>query len=1076
MADKHIFIGLGGAGVNVVSLLKYKIYARTGATALKTRLQVLNDTYRFMFVDTDSGDVNKFNRLYQNMYEGGTLDFINEVELVNLGDMNPRFIRNTAAAASNRQLNRRIIEACPDVVAESMDDKQLVNGAGALRLKSRIAFASKESDFTGKFLSNIQALNQVGDNGEQNVLHYWVVASCNGGTGSGTMHDVLYLVNMIHRSRINNADPKVGLILFMPRYYIDANKTNPRYPRNAYAVFSELNALQGWARDKARSKTFHRLAMIDHYNLFDDKTSYRPFSFCIPVDYHTADNNNMGSQEKMYSNTAELLYYIHAGSGGAGFDSFVNNYEDGEKLWPEDCYLIPMGYRAIRKPNDEFENYMSIRLRYEMLRYGILGEGIEGASERKDAAAALFDSVIRPMLFAGGDSESFFTKAAARAAEKLEEEMSDTIIRDSKGKIVSKLPPTVGIGTTESIIADIKAMFDKMDSDKKRTRQRLEAMLWQWTEDNARKWGLRHVLDILQETDALCTDMYQSYTTDTRPEHLLGISTSRQSLVANRDGIKEELADLQNKALTISISEAFGGNRGDVQQFFSRLRDWADASIDVELAEASFKLMNELCYGDQGILDQIIAHVRNLIAQGTVALEGDKGAAAAYKGLARTFLEKNLDVTSVYIPDITCYADGHGWVEQGNRFAGWYNLIIGKSGRFVEYEGFAPLRNGDSVLSLEAFISRMITDHKEQMIQEGYWVIEGETGHSQLFTNRTKSDYLKVIEDMLGYAASTMRQRLLENQEVSQQWYRKTLSQLISELNNEKRLDIQRKSNPTLFFPYQRVEAHQLTSRSFCVGPTADTQALFLNDGDTRYLPSNEPDEMYKISTLLGMSLRCYDMYGSIKAEYEKCQNKEFYHFHKVFAEAGGIPERIRLPREIRPEVLVFAKYLLADRLKSETGSLMWKSDNAYDADHFAKTPVILSAKLVKFATMRSISLVDDEKIALRKSDGVDEFYIAKAIDKQDQRYTQMLEGFIEEYTTGQFDKLINEYVRLVKYLSPDLLARHYADALAALKTTLNDKFKDAGRKEKQTLTDILTVLDTRLNSVDKFIASNLWA
>lgn len=1076
MADKHIFIGLGGAGVNVVSLLKYKIYARTEKTELKTRLQVLNDNYRFLFVDTDSGDVNKYNSLYRNLYEDGVIDFINEVELVNLGDMNPRFIWNTAAATPNRQLNRRIIEACPEVVTESMDDKQLSNGAGALRLKSRIAFASKEDEFTGKLLNNIQALNQVGDNGEQNVIHYWVVTSCNGGTGSGTMHDVLYLVNMIHRSRINDADPRVGLILFMPRFYIDVNNSNQRYPRNAYAVFSELNAFQGWARDRSRSKVFHRLAMVDHYNLFNQETPFRPFSFCVPIDYHTADRNNMGSQDKMYSNTAELLYYIHAGSGAAGFASFVNNYEDGEQLWPDDCFLVPMGYRAIRKPNDDFENYMSIRLRYEMLRYGILGEGIEDASARKEAAVSLFSSVIRPMLFAGRDSDTFFSRAYGRAAEKLEEEMSDTIIRDSKGKIVSTLPPTVGIGVTESIVQDIKAMFALMDSDKKRTRDRLEALLWQWAEETARKWGLKHVLDILQETDALCTNMYNSYTTDTRPEYLLGISTSRQALIANRDGIQEELADLQKKALTVSFSEVLGGNRADVQQFFSRLKDWANACIDVELAEASFSMMYELSYGDQGILDQIIAHVRNLIAQGTVALEGDKGAAAAYKGLARSFLEKSLDVTSVYIPDITGYADGHGWIEQGNQFARWYNLIIGKSGRFVEYEGFAPLRNGDAVLSLEAFISQMITDHKDQMLQEGYWVIEGETGRSQLFTNRSKSDYLKVIEDMLGYATGTMKNRLMQNQTVAQQWYRKSLAQLIAELNNEKRLDIQRKSNPTLFFPYQTVEGHRLTAKNFCVGPTAIVQQMFLNDGGTRYLPSTEPDEMYKINSLLGMSLRCYDLYNSIKEEYEKCENKEFYHFHKVFAEAGGIAQRIHLPREIRPEILVFAKYLLADKLKSETGSLMWKAGSQYDADHFARTPVIISAKLVKFATMRAISLVDEEKIALRKTDGVDEYYVAKAIDKSDQRYTQMLEGFIAEYSTGQFDKLINEYIRLVKMLSPDMIPKHYSEALAALKTTLNAKFKESGRKEKQTLTDILTVLDTRLNTVDKFLSGNLWA
>ena len=577
MADKHIFIGLGGAGVNVVSLLKYKIYSRTSATALQSRLEVMGGDYRFMFVDTDKRDVERYNELYRSMYEGGRDKFINDAELVNLGDQNPRFIRNSANSTPERQLSRRTIEACPDVVTESMDDKELTFGAGALRLKSRIAFSRKEGDFRTMLLNNARALNRVDANGGRNVIHYWVVASSNGGTGSGTVHDVLYMVNMVHRSQIHDSDQKVGLVLFMPRFYINVNQSNERYPRNAYAVFSELSALQGGAKSRSMNKLFHRLAMIDEYNLFNPNTAYRPFQFCIPVDYQTADNNNMGSQDNMYSNAAEMLYYIHSGAGAGGFDSFVNNYEDGEKVWPSDCFLIPMGYRAIRKPNDEFDNYMSLRIKYEFLRYGIIGEGVEDSSVRKEAARVLFDSVIKKMLFSGGDPESYFSKVAARAAEKLEEEMPQNMILNSKGKVVSQLPQTVGIESTRSLITDIKAMMARMEPEKKQTRKLLESKLWCWVEDTARTWGLKYVLDILLEVDAMCTDIYQSYNTDTRMENLVGIGNSRSSLIANRDGIEKELDDLRNKAMHVSVSEFLGGNGDDVKAFYDRLVDWVKA-------------------------------------------------------------------------------------------------------------------------------------------------------------------------------------------------------------------------------------------------------------------------------------------------------------------------------------------------------------------------------------------------------------------------------------------------------------------------------------------------------------------
>ena len=73
MAEKHIFIGLGGSGVNTVSLLKYKVYERTKGTEMKSRLQVMNETYRFLFVDTDRRDIADANEKYRNLPYIGVL-------------------------------------------------------------------------------------------------------------------------------------------------------------------------------------------------------------------------------------------------------------------------------------------------------------------------------------------------------------------------------------------------------------------------------------------------------------------------------------------------------------------------------------------------------------------------------------------------------------------------------------------------------------------------------------------------------------------------------------------------------------------------------------------------------------------------------------------------------------------------------------------------------------------------------------------------------------------------------------------------------------------------------------------
>lgn len=125
MAEKHIFIGLGGSGVNTVSQIKYKVYERTRGTEMKSRLQVMSEIYRFLFVDTDSRDVAEANVNYRNLFEGGRIDFINDVELLNLGDINPYISYNEAKNAPDLKINRRIIEACPEMVAESMDNRDL---------------------------------------------------------------------------------------------------------------------------------------------------------------------------------------------------------------------------------------------------------------------------------------------------------------------------------------------------------------------------------------------------------------------------------------------------------------------------------------------------------------------------------------------------------------------------------------------------------------------------------------------------------------------------------------------------------------------------------------------------------------------------------------------------------------------------------------------------------------------------------------------------------------------------------------------------------------------------------------
>lgn len=1079
MAEKHIFIGLGGSGVNTVSILKYKVYERTKGTEMKSRLQVMNETYRFIFVDTDSRDVKTANDNYRNLYEDGKIDFINNNELLDMGNINPYITYHEAENYPELRINRRILEACPSTVAESMENRDLSFGAGALRLKSRIAFGRKKKDFVDMLKSAIDGLNPVENNTDKNVIHYWVVASCNGGTGSGSVLDVLYLVNMLHRTFIDKGNPRVGLILFMPRAFINANEGNERYPRNAYAVFNELEAFQKWNKDTSKNLLFHRMAMTEDHELFDETMGFRPFEFCIPVDYHTENNNNMGDMDKMYSNTAELMFYIHSGAGASGFKSFLDNNEDGDVINRPEFFLIPMGYMAMRKPDEQFENYIALRSKYEMLRYGIIGLPVESADKRKKLMETLFDTVIKEAMFGAPTGQpSYFHLINGMASVMLEEEMPVNLIRDSKNKVVTKLPANVSIEEARSIIKAIETAIHRRSEEKNKTRQAIEHELWKWAEDNGRKWGLQYVKDIMQELDAHCTDLFMAYTTNTNTTVLQGISASRKALADNRDAIESELDDLYQKALQVTPKERFiTSNADDVQRFYTRLKEWVEASVQVILAEEAFAMIRELANGDHGIIDRIIIHVRKLVTEASSVLNGDGGAAQGYTSLARSFYNAKLDVTSVFVPDITEFVDGTGWHEDNNLFSEWYGMIIGHTNDFVPGEGFTPLRNGDPTHSLEGLFSQMITLHTDQMIQKKYVIDE----ESHLFTNTSITDYKRAIEDLLEYTVDTVKTLIRQHNTVSEQWYKKSLAQFFSGLNSEATRAIQQKTQPSLFFPYSKSKvASKLTDKAFCVGPKGVVENVFLqsSSNSTRMIPSDDPSVMYKIVTKLGLSFEYYDLYQSVKNEYDKCMNKVFYHFHQAFAASGGNADNIRLPREIKTEQIIFAKYLILNQLRETLSHLMVKGTEIYNLGHYADTPVIFDPekdKIVKFAMSGALSVINHEKLALRITDGDTVFYHTVTINHPEYRMTELLAGFSAYFTIGRFEVLAAELIKNINFLESETLYQNYQHAVAELKKQLNADWQKAGKMEKETIGDMLRILNERLDTPDKF-TSNKYA
>ena len=271
--EKHIFIGIGGQGCKTIAMIKEKVYEKRFpvATQSKSRLQAMNDTYRFLFLDTDQRDIDEANKRNRATFEQGKVPFISpQTDLINLGRANPHAIYYEAKQDPNNLINKRILEACSPELASKIPDQPLSFGAGAFRIKSRIAFAHALADFQTKLQAAISSLNDVKTvGGEDCIIYYWLVSSSLGGTGSGIFNDVLYHINQIHHQVVGNGDPQLVYTMYMPKFFIDANATEEKYSLNAYGVFSELEAFKVMSYNPNQYTVMHRLAFNSDYNLVD---------------------------------------------------------------------------------------------------------------------------------------------------------------------------------------------------------------------------------------------------------------------------------------------------------------------------------------------------------------------------------------------------------------------------------------------------------------------------------------------------------------------------------------------------------------------------------------------------------------------------------------------------------------------------------------------------------------------------------------------------------------------------------------------------------------------------------------
>ena len=959
--EKHIFIGIGGQGVKTVAKIKNKVYEKRfpKATESKSRLQAMEDSYRFLFIDTDQRDIDNENKENRESFEDGRVPFINpQKDLINLGRANPSAIYYEAKRVPDTLINKRIIEACSPELATKIPDQPLSFGAGAFRIKSRIAFAHSLADFQAKLQAAISSLNDVKTvGGSDSIIYYWLVSSSLGGTGSGIFNDVLYHINQLHHQIVGNGDPQLVYTLYMPKVFIDANSTEEKYSLNAFGVFSELEAFKKMSYDDKTNTVMHRLAFNNDYNLVDSKKRYCPFYYVIPIDIQTDKGTSLGSPNTMIQNTAEMLFHLHNGQAGATFRSDIDNYMNDIMEKNHEEFLVPMGYVSLQKPIEQFNRYMRTRFRRDVLRSWLVCNNKKQANVSKEEGEKLLNEIFNE-LTPTGDTEG---KKLLMHADIIKEKLSAYI---PEGGNTAKMPDDYSL---DNILGDLNEVdkqiaFASTDEEKAKYKKLLVDNLWKIAEGLIRDHGVAYAHNAIVEVRNQLKKEYK------KQESSIESKEIELQRIKNDTETPQGLAYLFNETKVKGIETVgWKDNKLDIQAYISAMLQYVEEYSKHKIQKWAHEIKRDFQNDEKNDeLSKLAIHLSGLI---TKAEEMSAEAAKSYKDLSMKFADTAMDVTTVYLPMLKEICDGNGW-KQPNFFSKQYKKVINANDDLDE----TPSRD-----DLKKFIQSNVYDTTDSELIDTNFIVyldkktdddddaaPEKTPDVRFFANpvlvdRGNVSNEKIIEEFLKVATKVLEKKLHTNQEIQENWDNRKISAFFNELSNEQKDEVRNSLNPALFFSYNnnRIDVTKKEDRIIFVAGNEDLAAEMLGyqKGNTkhRFEKGDSDNVALVLKSKFGLALRDYRIYDAIKMVYDKANFRQKYHFHNVFAEYGEDLTIDKLPYDILPQHHSYVKMLILDAFRKELSPFFYADeydpeayiDTMYFSDYDKSFKIALSEALV---------------------------------------------------------------------------------------------------------------------------------
>lgn len=1080
--EKHIFIGIGGAGVKTVSQIKSKVYEKKfpEATASKSRLQAMNDNYRFIFIDTDQRDIDEANKANRESFEEGKVPFISpQTDLINLGRANPQAIYYEAKKDKTTLINKRIIEACSQELANRIPDQPLSFGAGAFRIKSRIAFAHSLANFQSKLQSAISSLNDVKTvGGEDCIIYYWVVSSTLGGTGSGIFNDVLYHVNQLHHQIVGNGDPQLVLTMFMPKVYIDCNSTEEKYPLNAFGVFTELEAFKKMSYVESQKAVMHRLAFNDDYSLVDSSSRYCPFYYLIPIDIQTDKGTSLGDFATMYRNTAEMLYHLHNSQAGATFRSDIDNYMNDIMEKNHSEFLVPMGYVSLQKPIEQFNKYMRARFRRDVLRSWLLCSDKKQAKVNTEDIVPLYEKLFVELNPDASDSIAHsFTGNAKKVQDKL------SAVDTAK----DKMDEDVYFNNISSDLANVSRAFGAESTDEKKAQYKkiLVDGIWKQAEILIRERGLAYTYNAII---AVRKHMNSEYMEEENGANSL--SSKEKTL----NSARTENESLSADAEKIDWKEKTGvkKNSKQIEEYISSAQNYVKDFVKLEIAKWAHAIKRDFCMDEKtDELSKLARHISGMI---TKAEEINREAVNYYSRLATEFGEASLDVTTVYLPMLKTICDGNGW-KTGNFFSKMYTKLIKAEEDREETPSRIDLAklldksiyntDDDNLVdnSYKVALEKKQFEGAQQSDEEPDKVIDTRFFANPLIVERGNVKNEKIINDFLDIATRVLEREIHFNKEIQENWDNRRISTFFGDLTNEEKDEVRRALSPSLFFSYNtnRIDVTKKEEHIIFVAGSSDLAEEMLGyqkgNNKHRFEKSGDENTALVLKSKFGLALEDYRIYDSIKRVYENATFREKYHFHHDFAQYLDKLTIDNLPYDILPQHRSFVKMLILNKFRDELNPLFY-IDDKYDSGAYTNSMYYSDyAKSFKIALPEAL-ITDPEKtggkIALRKEADGRKLYL----EIEGMTFAEQFEKYRNLYHNSRFGETTNSLIQAIlrtkipeeDRLGESIIKDYYDKKREELLKEFGDKKRSASIPEEKRLYSIFfNILRDELGTVNEF-------